>query len=70
MLDIMLGGRLNGFDVLEQIRADDQYKKVPVLMITALDNQEEIAKKVGASDLLVKSSVTPEEVVERLKKLS
>src|SRR3989344_2907407 len=55
LLDIMLGGQLNGFDVLEQIRSDDRYKKVPVLVITALDNQEEIAKKVGANDLLVKS---------------
>jgi two-component system OmpR family response regulator/two-component system alkaline phosphatase synthesis response regulator PhoP len=69
MLDIMLPGGLNGFDVLEQIRSNDDYKKVPVLVITSLDNQKEIALSVGANDIVVKSSVTPEDVIVRLKSL-
>lgn len=68
ILDIMLAGKLNGFDVLERMRSDEEYKKLPSIVFTNLDNQGEIAKKVGATDYIVKVNATPKMVLDRVKK--
>lgn len=67
LLDIMLPGGLNGFDVLEKIKVNDELKKIPVFIMTNLDNQEEVAKKVGAEGYFVKVNTNLEEMVKRIK---
>ena len=48
LLDIMLPGNLNGFDVLESMQRDPHLKDIPVVMLTNLDSEKETALKIGA----------------------
>lgn len=47
---------MNGFDMLRQIRAEPQFKSLPVLMVTAEAKKEDIinAAQIGASGYIVK----------------
>jgi len=47
LLDINLP-RVDGFEVLERIKADDQLRRLPVIMLTSTDNQTEIDRCYGA----------------------
>ena len=55
LLDIMMP-RLSGFDVLEQMKADQKLATVPVIIITALHEVDDAAKciKMGAEDVITK----------------
>ncbi len=71
LLDIMLPGGKNGFDVLEQLKADPSTRQIPVIILTNLDSEEKTAKIIGATDYLVKANTTKDQIVnlvmERLK---
>jgi CheY-like chemotaxis protein len=51
-LDVILPG-LNGWDVLEKLKADPELASIPVIVITIVDN-EAICMQKGAADYLVK----------------
>lgn len=53
--DIMMPG-MNGYQVLEMIKQNDDLKHLPVIMISALDDQESIDKciNLGAEDYITK----------------
>lgn len=70
ILDIMLPGRKNGFDALEQLVADSELAKIPVLVLTNLDSEKDVALKIGAKDYLVKANSSIEQVVEKVKPLA
>ena len=55
LLDVMMPG-MDGYEVCRQLRADSQLAEVPVIMLTALDDQaSRIAGiKAGADDFLTK----------------
>lgn len=55
LLDIMMPG-LNGFEVLEELKADQKLRHVPVIMISAVDELESVIRciELGASDYLPK----------------
>jgi signal transduction histidine kinase len=55
LLDIMMPG-MNGYEVLEHMKNDDQLRHVPVIMISALDNIDSVVKcvQLGAEDYLFK----------------
>lgn len=61
--------RLSGFDMLEKIRQTPEYKDIPVIMMTALDQSEdkELAEKMGVVKYLVKSQVSTEDYVQAAK---
>lgn len=69
LLDISLP-HLNGLDALEEIRKDDSFQNLPVIVLTNIDNplEREKAKNLGAKDYLVKAEVTAMLVVEKLHK--
>jgi len=67
ILDIMLPGGMNGFDVLEQLKKTDEYKTIPIFVLTNLDGEEKMAKKIGAVDCIVKAHVDPKDVVLKIK---
>jgi PAS domain S-box-containing protein len=52
-LDVMLPG-LDGWSVLQRLKADPATRSVPVVMTTAINGQEERAFKLGAAAYLVK----------------
>lgn len=55
LLDIMMP-ELDGYQVLEQIKSDEQLRHIPVLMISALDNLDSVVRciEMGAEDYLFK----------------
>ena len=55
LLDIMLPN-INGYQVLEQMKADQSLSHIPVIMLTALDAADGKAKcmELGAEDYLTK----------------
>jgi len=69
LLDILLPGE-SGLEILEKIKADKKFKKIPVIMLTNFNEPERItkAKKIGAVDYLVKSGNDPSTVLEKVKK--
>jgi adenylate cyclase len=55
LLDIMMP-ELNGYEVLEQLKADPTLRHIPVIMISALDDIESVVRciELGAEDYLFK----------------
>ena len=67
LLDIMLGGKVNGFDILEEIRRDPRTKNTQVLILTNLESEEKVAKEIGANEYVMKSTTTPGDLLNRVK---
>lgn len=70
LLDVILPG-LDGFAVLQELKADPTTKDIPVLLLTNLgqDADMEKGKRLGAADYLVKANLTPGQVVEKVHAL-
>ncbi len=70
LLDIMMP-KIDGFAVLEKLKADDKTKNIKVVMLTNLGQSEdkEKGKKLGAVDYWVKADFTPAQVNEKINKL-
>jgi len=68
LLDIMMP-KVNGFDVLKQIKEDADLKDTPVILLTALiqDVDRLQGMKLGAADYIVKSETMPGEVIAKIK---
>ena len=61
---------MDGFDVLRELSADQKYKDIPVILLTA-DNNDSTQDKglsLGAADYIRKPFV-PEEIIERIEKV-
>jgi DNA-binding response OmpR family regulator len=67
LLDIMLDGVKNGFDILEEIRRNEDTKNIPVVMLTNLDSEEKVARSIGVEDYIVKSNIALTDLQEKLK---
>lgn len=61
---------MNGFDLLKAIKADDSLKHIPVLMVTADPEKDQIvhAARLGAAGYIVKpfTKATLEEKVQKI----
>ncbi len=55
LLDIKMP-LMNGFEVLREIKANDEYKAIPIVILTTTSLSEDIEKamKLGANDYIVK----------------
>jgi len=55
LLDLMMP-EPNGFEVCKMLRADPNYAKIPIVIVTAMDDNEskETAYGAGANDYLIK----------------
>jgi len=67
-LDIMLPGKMNGFDLLNKIKSHPKLAKIPVVMLTNLDSEKESATKSGAVDYIVKVNIAPSKLLDVLDK--
>ncbi len=69
LLDLVMPKK-DGFTVLKELQGDSKLSKIPILCLSVLHQAEDIehAKHLGAVDFLVKTEVTPEEIVIRIKK--
>lgn len=68
LLDIIMP-KLDGFGVLEAMRNDKDLKKVPVIILSNLGQEEDIerAKELGVTDFIVKSDASIQDVVRKIK---
>ncbi|HLD20445.1 MAG TPA: response regulator [Patescibacteria group bacterium] len=71
ILDILLP-KMNGLDVLRALKKDDTLKSIPVLVISNSGQPIEISEimQLGAHDCLIKTTFTPEEVIEKIKRIT
>jgi DNA-binding response OmpR family regulator len=69
LLDLILQ-RLHVFEVLKKLKEDYETKSIPVIILTNLENSDDINKalELGATTYLVKSNYTLSELVEKIKK--
>ncbi|MCL2388175.1 MAG: response regulator [Defluviitaleaceae bacterium] len=58
LLDVMMPG-MSGYDVLRELKADDQLKEIPVILITGNSTEENEAEgyALGAADYIKKPFV-------------
>jgi CheY-like chemotaxis protein len=70
LLDLMMP-LMDGFKVLQTIKADPNLKEIPVVVFSAKGNTDEIGKAIaaGATDFLVKATTTPNKVVEKINQI-
>ncbi len=64
ILDIILPGGMNGFDVLRKFKSRQEAKNIPVIVYTKLEDEQRAAIEEGASDYLVKSKIGIEKVAK------
>lgn len=68
LLDIIMP-KLNGLDVLSQLRNDEQTKNIPIYLLTNLPKEasEQKAKELGATGYFVKANFEPKTIAEILQ---
>ena len=67
ILDIMLPGGLNGFDVLSQIKSNKAFNKIKVIVLTELKDQKKTAESLGANDYIIKEEDQVDDVIAKIK---
>ncbi len=69
LLDIMMP-KINGLDVLKKLKEDSETKEIPVLILSALadDERHKVARELGAVDYIVKSETLPVDVIAKMNK--
>ncbi|MDR1626608.1 MAG: response regulator [Spirochaetia bacterium] len=65
LLDIVMP-KMNGYQLMEILKADGNYSKIPVIVITSSNNEEVVALQTGAKDFIPKP-FQPEIVHLRVK---
>ena len=68
ILDILMPG-MNGFELCEKVRALDEYKGVPIIMLTAKSGSED--KKRGmemGANLFLPKPIAPQHLIDLIKK--
>ncbi len=70
LLDIVLP-KMNGLEVLERLKADRTSARIPVIILTNLNQKDEIERgmALGAADYLIKAHTMPSEVVGKIKNI-
>lgn len=60
LLDIMMPN-MNGWDTLKSIRNNDKTKHIPIIMLTAINEEQKMVSglKIGADDYIIKPFVLP-----------
>ena len=67
LLDLVLP-KLSGFEILKEIKSNNQAKNIPVILLTNLSQKSDVEKglKLGADDYLIKAHFMPSEVVDKI----
>jgi PleD family two-component response regulator len=70
LLDIIMP-KMDGFATLQALKDDVATKTIPVILLTNLGQNEDVAKgtKLGAIGYLIKAQLTPGEVVAKMREL-
>lgn len=70
LLDVMMP-KMNGLEVLEKLKNDEELKKIPVIMLTNLAGQQDAERALskGAIKYIIKSEHEPKEVAAMVKEI-
>lgn len=68
LLDLMLPGGMNGFDILNRLKSNPETEKIKVIVLTNLSSEAETARDMKVDDYLVKSNTSIQEVVDTIEK--
>ncbi len=70
LLDLLMP-KMDGFEVLERLKADPNLKDIPVLILSNLGQREDIERcmKLGAVGYVIKAHSLPHETVRRVKEI-
>ena len=68
LLDLILPKK-DGFEVLEEIKQDEELKDIPVIVLTNLEGSDEVQKalSLGAESYLIKANYDLEEVRQKIE---
>lgn len=68
LLDMMMPN-MSGIDVLKQLNKDKLIPDLPVIVLTNIMNSQAIteARDLGARDYIIKTDLTPSQVIDKLK---
>jgi len=71
LLDIILPKK-SGFLVLENIKKDPELRKLPVIIISNLGQEEDVQKglSLGAIEYFVKAKISLEDIIKKVKEYS
>lgn len=69
LLDLILP-KIDGFNVLKNLKEDSETRNIPVIVLTNLEGIAEVNKAIdlGATTYLVKVRYNPKEVLEKIEK--
>lgn len=69
LLDLMLPG-LNGFEVLEAMRKNKRWENTPVIILTNLGQQQDVARarNLKVADYIIKANIRIDGVVEKARR--
>jgi CheY-like chemotaxis protein len=67
--DIIMPEPINGFEALELLKKDKKTKKIPVIVVSNIEEPQDINRgfKLGADDYFLKIKYTPSKLAEILK---
>jgi len=70
LCDILMP-ELDGFEVIKMVKADEESKTIPILIMSNLGQEDHIQKglALGALGYIVKSQYTPSKVVDKIKEI-
>ena len=70
LLDVLMP-ELTGFEVLKKMQANSKLKKIPVIILSNLGQDEEVKKglALGAKDYYIKASTDLETITKKVKEL-
>lgn len=69
VLDLIIPG-IDGFTVLKQLKEDDTLSKIPVVVLSNLDKEDDVKSTIalGAREHIVKASTKIEDVMKAIKR--
>ncbi len=68
LLDLILP-KMHGFEVLKQLKDDEETKDIPIIVLTNLESTDDVEKalELGATTYLVKANYDLEDVLKKVK---
>ncbi len=67
LLDLLMP-QMDGFEVLERLHADEEYRRIPVIVLTSDKESEVRCLELGASDFMPKPYEDPKVILARCKR--
>lgn len=67
ILDLIMPGK-DGFQVLSEIKSNEAWKSIPVIVASNLGQKEDVDKAMGlgAADFIVKSNLKIEDLIQKI----